>query len=211
MQLAAQFWLLCLCLCIVSTPRSVDVFCAHSVVLSFVGCLRIDPSHAGIGFSSLGTRGLRPRSIALMFSRVLITIMSAYSIWRTTTMATRLRVLIGSTDSPCHFDMFSDYLRIRVIIQASGVFRVFAWLQLADTVCLLRSLLQIPDLVFNVVALILLGCLSWRLLKVSARCLYIDFVAHLIFAQLYSTQTFSYVGPPIDIIKIYVVRPPFQL
>lgn len=84
-----------------------------------------------------------PHIIALVFSRVLITVMSAYSIRRTTMMATRLRVLIGSIDSPCHFDMFSDYLRIRMII-------------------------QIPDLVFNVVALILLGCLSWRLLKVSA-------------------------------------------
>ena len=168
MHLASQFWLLYLCLCIVSSPRSVDVLCAHSIVLSFVGCLRIDPSHARIGFSSIGTRGLHPRSIALVFSRVLITVMSAYSTRRTTMMATRLRVLIGSTDSPCHFDMFSDYLRIRVIIQASDFFRVFVWLQLADTACLLCPLFQIPDLVFNVVALILLGCLSWRLLKVSA-------------------------------------------
>ena len=39
----------------------------------------------------------------------------------------------------------------------------------------------------------------------------IDSVAHLILAQLYSTQTFSYVGPPTDIIKSYVVRSLFQM
>ena len=72
--------------------------------------------------------------------RVLSSAWSAYSIWRTNDVAVRLRVLI--TEGACGVDLFPTYIKQRMAF-------------------------QIPDLVLNLVALLLSGFLVYRLVKVS--------------------------------------------
>ncbi|KAI0317046.1 hypothetical protein OF83DRAFT_1172322 [Amylostereum chailletii] len=55
-----------------------------------------------------------PHIWACLFSRTIETGWSAYSLWRTTSYNGRFADLYRSADTPCHFNLFDEYLGVRV-------------------------------------------------------------------------------------------------
>ncbi|KAH8114892.1 hypothetical protein DFH11DRAFT_1877246 [Phellopilus nigrolimitatus] len=102
--------------------------------------------------------GSIPHLCAALAFRVLSTGWSAYSLWRTQDINWRFRVLL--TEGACGIELFPGYFRTRTIV-------------------------QIPDLALNVLALVLLAYLVTRLVRT------------------YSTFTFQCVGGPDHVVKIY--------
>ena len=88
--------------------------------------------------------------------RVLSSGWSAYSIWRTQDVGLRFSTLI--TDGACKVDLFPTYVKHRISFQVCVLMR-------SESIIL--NLLQIPDLVLNLVALVLSGFLVYRLVRVS--------------------------------------------
>jgi hypothetical protein len=79
--------------------------------------------------------------MAALVVRFVGMIWSAYAIWRTVDVNDRFDHLVRSEQSPCHTDLYPDYL-IR------------------------RRNYEIPDLVFSILAVIACSYMSWRLIKV---------------------------------------------
>lgn len=80
--------------------------------------------------------------LAVFSMRVLATGWSAYTIWRTNDLDSRLYHLLVAPNTPCHtdFDFFPSYFQARIAF-------------------------QIPDLVLNICALLFTAALGWRLIK----------------------------------------------
>ncbi|KAH9003904.1 hypothetical protein EDB86DRAFT_3073024 [Lactarius hatsudake] len=81
-----------------------------------------------------------PHILALLIARLIATGWSTYALWRTTNIRDRMFHLIEKADTPCHFDLYSQYF-VR------------------------RFALQLADLVLHLDALLISTYLSWRLYK----------------------------------------------
>ncbi|EIN05842.1 hypothetical protein PUNSTDRAFT_137327 [Punctularia strigosozonata HHB-11173 SS5] len=102
-----------------------------------------------------------PHLLAVFFTRVIQSGWSAYSIWRTKDIHRRFNHLIINPETPCHTKkLFPTYFSQRL-----------AW--------------QIPDLVLNLVSLLVTAYLGWKLVR------------------LYNQHAFKRVGPPKHIVRIY--------
>ncbi|KAI0085526.1 hypothetical protein BDY19DRAFT_438960 [Irpex rosettiformis] len=99
----------------------------------------------GISSSAVLSQSI-PHILAVFAMRCLATGWSAYTIWRTIDLRTRLWHLIMAPNTPCHtdFEFLPDYFKSRLAF-------------------------QVPDLILNVVALIFTGLLGWRLVKSFSR------------------------------------------
>jgi len=81
-----------------------------------------------------------PHLLALLLMRLLATVWSSYTIWRTINLGQRIQHLIGDPYTPCQLDIFSPYFKQRVTF-------------------------QIVDLVFHSIALLSSLILSWNLIQ----------------------------------------------
>ncbi|KAH8101293.1 hypothetical protein BXZ70DRAFT_121848 [Cristinia sonorae] len=81
-----------------------------------------------------------PHLLALLCMRVLETIWSSYTVWRTLDLRQRFQILLVDEGSPCQSDLFPRYFRTRLSF-------------------------QIPDLILNFTGLICIIVLGWHLIK----------------------------------------------
>ncbi|KAI0799600.1 hypothetical protein BC629DRAFT_1497116 [Irpex lacteus] len=95
----------------------------------------------GISSSAVLNQSI-PHLLAVFAMRMLATGWSAYTIWRTQDLKSRLWHIVMAPNTPCHTDF--EFL--------PGYFRT-------------RFALQIPDVTLNVVALLFTGVLGWRMIK----------------------------------------------